>query len=201
MQAELRGLKASQCWGLTPSSFHSWTHWMQPGAKERYGAIPALALNPPCCLPGGCDLHPSYTYPLPTSHQSWHPMQTAFRNRVWDTTDAAHVWFIIVIPVYRKAYLDAVHGFQRILWVCGFLLHFWTGLIRSVWLCPRMLHKFLGSTGPPLHVFSKDWVSSLLSPPQWQMFGTSTNTLTLQLEQLHHRGSAEARWPRWFSDV
>lgn len=78
---------------------------------ERYGAIPALALNLPCFLPVGCNLHPSHTFPLPTSHQSWHLMQTAFRNRVWDTRDAAHVWFIIVIPVCRKAYVDAVHRF------------------------------------------------------------------------------------------
>lgn len=60
---------------------------------------------------GECNLNPSYTFPLPTSHWSWHPMQTAFRNRVWDTRDAVHVLFIIVIPVYRKAYLDAVPGF------------------------------------------------------------------------------------------
>lgn len=60
---------------------------------------------------------------------------------------------------------------------------------ESVRLCPRMPHQFLGSAAPPLHVFSEDWVSSLLSP-QWQMFGTSTNTLALQLEQWHHRGLA-----------
>lgn len=60
------------------------------------------------------NLNLSYTFPLPASHQSWHPMQTAFRNRVWDTRDAVHVVFIIVNPIYRKAHLEAVHRFQKI---------------------------------------------------------------------------------------
>lgn len=126
-----QGDKASECWVLKASSCCSWKHWTWPGAKreEQQGtnvvlqsrwktwSIPALTLNLPCFLPGECNLNPSYTFPPPTSHQSWHPMQTAFRNRVWDTREAVRVLFIIVIPGYRKAYLGAVHAFQRTSWV------------------------------------------------------------------------------------
>lgn len=200
VQTELRELKASQCWVVKPSSCCRWTHWMQLGAKteEQLGTNAVLEpgvkdTEPP--LPwvwiyhafslGECNLHPDYTSPLSTSHQSWHPMSTAFRNRMWDTRDAVPVLFITVIPVYRKAHLDAVPGFQWRSWVFGFFTQLLNWVDKeSMWFCPRVLHEFLESTttqwqeaaGSPLYLFSKDWISSLFSP-QCQLSRSSTNTL------------------------
>lgn len=141
LQAELRGVRALQCWVLKPSSCHSWTqldvtrskrgaggHKCCPGVnvKDMEPSLSWLWTYHAFSL-GECNLNFSYTFLLPTSHQSWHPMQTAFRNRVWDTRDAVHVLFILVIPVYRKAYLDAVNGFQRMSQVWEFYSIFASG--------------------------------------------------------------------------
>lgn len=132
LQAELRGwgYHSAECWSSAPAMAacnqeprerSSWAQMFSWSQSESHGAIPALGLSLQCFPPCECNLNPSYIFPLPTSHQNWHPMQTAFRNRGWDTRDAACVLlFITVIPVCRKAYLDAVCGFQRMPWVWVF---------------------------------------------------------------------------------
>lgn len=108
-----------------------------------------------------------------TSHWSWHPMSTTFRNRMWDTRNSAYVLLFITIPDYKKTHMDAVPEFQLKSWgkrghVFFIFLH--SVLIRvgmtSEWLCPRVLSEFLDSTstqwqeasGSSLCLFSKDWV-------------------------------------------
>lgn len=187
VQTELREVKASQRWVLKPSFCCRWTHGMQWAAKteEQLDMIAVLEpreKNTELSLPwvwiyhvfsrGKCNLHTNYRFPLSTSHQTWHKMSPAFRNRLWDTREVVHVLFIIVIPVSSGCSLWIS---MKVLGFLGFFTPFLNWVDKeSVWLCPRVLREFLGSTttwwqetaGSPLYLFSKDWVSSP-EPTAW----------------------------------
>lgn len=187
-------VKAWQCGVVKPSSCCRWTHRMQLGAKieEQLGMNAVLeprGKDTEPSLPwvwvyhalslGECNLYPVYRSPLSTSHQSWHPVSIAFRNRMWDTRDAVHVLFTIVIPAYRKAHLDAVPGFQWRSWV--FSLSFWTELIRKA--CDFAQGYSVSSWGQSQHdgkrLMALHWTFSLRIrfSPRCRLSGTSTNAL------------------------
>lgn len=159
-------MKASQWWAVKLSCCCSWVwiyHALSPGDCNR------LCISPL------------------TSHWIWHPMSTAFRNRMQDTRNSVYVLLFITIPDYRKPHVDAVPEFQlrsRGRRGCVFLFFFTQFLMlvgkASEWLCPRVLTEFPDSTslcprvltefrdststqwqeasGSSLCLFSKDWV-------------------------------------------
>lgn len=73
-----------------------------------------------------------------TSHWSWHPMSTTFRNRMLDTRNSVYVLLFITIPDYKKTRMDAVPEFQLRSWgkmghvFLFFFTQFWSGLVWQV---------------------------------------------------------------------
>lgn len=182
-------MKASQCWAVRPSSCCSWAQQLQVAAKagEQLGMNTVLQPRVKGTEPWvwihlsaspGTEIY--YVFPLLTSHWSWHPMSTAFRNRMRDTRRSVYVLFMITKSVYRKPHMDAVSEFQwrswASFWFFFFPLRFWTGLIRQVcdfaqrytvssWVHPQHISR----AGSSLCPFSKDWFSSVFSsvPAVW----------------------------------
>lgn len=151
-------MKASQCWAVRPSSCCSWAQQLQVAAKagEQLGMNTVLQPRVKGTEPWvwihlsaspGTEIY--YVFPLLTSHWSWHPMSTAFRNRMRDTRRSVYVLFMITKSVYRKPHMDAVSEFQWRSWASFCFFFFSTQILNgvdkaSVWLCPKVHSEFLG---------------------------------------------------------